>query len=389
MLGPLKSNTLSTGLAMFAMFFGAGNIVFPLAVGLLTRDNAHYAMVGLAISAILVPFLGLITMTVFDGNYRHFFGRIGVVPGMILAGLILALIGPFGGIPRCITLSYATIKLFLPSASLLIFSLASCVITFFFAFRQSKLLDLVGYVLTPILLITLILIVVLGILHAQNIPGPELTPQGSFMLGLISGYQTMDLLAAFFFSSVVLVCLQRELDPDRTHPYHQLVVLALKASVIGAGLLGLFYMGFCYVAAYNAGTLEGLAPEMILGTLAIHTLGPYAGIVASLAVAIACLTTAIALAAVFGQFLSEDVFRNTINYPTGLVITLVISFFFSTWEFNGIAAALAPVLQLFYPGLIVLSIVNLLHKLTGFSWVKTPVYATFALSLAYSLSQWV
>ena len=128
---------------------------------------------------------------------------------------------------------------------------------------------------------------------------------------------------------------------------------------------------------------------MILGTLAIHTLGPYAGIVASLAVAIACLTTAIALAAVFGQFLSEDVFRNTINYPTGLVITLVISFFFSTWEFNGIAAALAPVLQLFYPGLIVLSIVNLLHKLTGFSWVKTPVYATFALSLAYSLSQWV
>lgn len=385
MLGKLKSNTLSTGFAMFAMFFGAGNIVFPLIVGVTTRGYAHYAMIGLALSAILVPFLGLISMTVFDGNYRQFFSRIGTIPGLVLATLILALIGPFGALPRCITLSFATSQLFVPSLSMIWFSLIACLLTFLFAYKQSRLLDLLGYVLTPLLIISLALIIVLGVVNATGIPEAEASPQESFILGLVNGYQTMDLLGAFFFSSVVLVCLQRELDPERTHPYHQLVILALKASVIGAGLLGVFYLGFCYVAAYNASYLEDVAPQAILGTLALHTLGPSAGIIACTAVAVACLTTAIALAAVFAQFLYQDVCRETINYPTGLVITLAIAFFVSTWEFNGIAAALAPFLQVCYPGLIVLSIVNLMYKLTGFRWVKTPVYATFALSVIHYL----
>jgi LIVCS family branched-chain amino acid:cation transporter len=371
---------------MFSMFFGAGNIVFPLLVGLTAREFNSYATIGLMISAILVPFLGLISMTVFDGDYRRFFSRIGVVPGMLLAALILALIGPFGAIPRCISLSFATAQLFVPSLSLWGFSLVSCIIVFLFTYRRSKLLDLLGFVLTPLLLLSLVLIVVLGFVHApQEVAEGTLTPQEAFFEGLINGYQTMDLLGAFFFSSVVLVCLQRELDPEGNRPYHQLVVLALKASLIGAGLLGLFYAGFSFVAAYNADTLADLPPQAVLGSLALQTLGPYAGIVACTAVALACLTTAIALSAVFAQFLYQDVFRETINYPTGLVITLVVSFVVSTFEFTGIAAALAPILRVFYPGLIVLSIVNLMHQLTGFSYVKTPVYLTFAAMLGLHL----
>lgn len=386
MLGRLKSNTLSTGLAMFSMFFGAGNIVFPLVVGLTAREFASYATIGLTISAILVPFLGLISMTVFDGDYRRYFSRIGVVPGMLLAALILGLIGPFGAIPRCISLSFATAQLFLPSLSLWGFSLASCVIIFLFTYRRSKLLDLLGFVLTPLLLLSLILIVILGFIHAPaEVAEGILTPHEAFVGGLVNGYQTMDLLGAFFFSSVVLVCLQKELDPEGVRPYHRLVVLALKASVIGAGLLTIFYTGFSYVAAANADILSDVPPQAILGTLALATLGPYAGVVACTAVALACLTTAIALSAVFAQFLNKDVFREAINYPTGLLITLLISFFVSTFEFTGIAAALAPILGVCYPGLIVLAIVNLMYQLTGFSYVKTPVYLTFAGMLVLGL----
>src|ERR1700730_16757905 len=108
-----KSNTLATGLAMFSMFFGAGNIVFPLALGQIAQDKNFYAILGMLITAVGVPFLGLIAMTLFDGDYKRFFGRIGKVPGFIVAACIMGLIGPFGAIPRCIALSYSTAKMFL------------------------------------------------------------------------------------------------------------------------------------------------------------------------------------------------------------------------------------------------------------------------------------
>jgi LIVCS family branched-chain amino acid:cation transporter len=378
----MKSNTFSTGLAMFSMFFGAGNIVFPLVVGLQAREYTHYALIGLILSAVLVPFLGLIAMTVYHGNYRAFFARIGVIPGMIVATLILGLIGPLGALPRCVALSYATIHVFLPSTSLIWFSLASCILIFIMAFRRNKLLDILGFVLTPLLLICLTLIIFFGIYESPGISPPQIRPSDAVLLGLHNGYQTMDLIGAFFFSSVVLICLQRELDPLGTRPHHRLVILALKASVIGASLLAIFYTGFSYVAAFHASMLGETPPQALLGELALQTLGPYAGVIACTAVALACLTTAIALAAVFANFLYQDVFRETINYPTGLVITLVLAFFVSTWEFTGIAAALAPILQICYPALIMLAIVNLLYKLTDFDWVKLPVYLTFLISLA-------
>ena len=92
----LKSNTLKTGLAMFAMFFGAGNVAYPLSVGHLAQDAHFWGILGLLVTAVGVPFLGLISVVLFGGDYESFFGRLGKWPGFILTVLILALIGPFG-----------------------------------------------------------------------------------------------------------------------------------------------------------------------------------------------------------------------------------------------------------------------------------------------------
>src|SRR5262245_5287910 len=94
-----RSTVWSTGLAMFAMFFGAGNIVFPLALGQFTQDKNFYGILGLVVTAVLVPLLGLLSMLLYEGNYASFFQRIGKIPGFCLTLLILGLIGPFGGIP--------------------------------------------------------------------------------------------------------------------------------------------------------------------------------------------------------------------------------------------------------------------------------------------------
>ena len=108
------SRVFSTGLAMFSMFFGAGNVVFPLVVGQTAGDQTLFRATGVIINCCGVPFLGLIVILLFQGNYQQFFARSGKVPGFLLAAAIMLLIGPFGGLPRCIALSYSTLKLSWP-----------------------------------------------------------------------------------------------------------------------------------------------------------------------------------------------------------------------------------------------------------------------------------
>lgn len=376
-----RSNTIATGLAMFSMFFGAGNVVFPLALGQYAQDKNFFAILGLLISAVGVPFIGLISMTLFNGNYKAFFGRIGTIPGFLVAAIIMGLIGPFGAIPRCITLSYSTIQLYLPEMPLMAFSVAACVLIFLLTFRRNNIIEILGYVLTPVLLGSLAIIIVKGLIDSPAAPEAHYTNAEIFWKGLTEGYQTMDLLGAFFFSSVVLACLERDVDVAQSKNYKKVIRLALMASAIGAFLLSLTYIGFSYTSAFNSAALTTFPKDALAGQIAILVLGPYASIVASVAVALACLTTAIALSAVFAEFLHTDITFGKINYEISLVITLVLSFIVSTLSFSGIAQFLLPILHVCYPALIVLSVLNIFYKLHHFKPVKIPVFGVFALSL--------
>ena len=161
------------------------------------------------ITAVLVPFMGLIAMLLFDGDYKAFFGRLGKIPGFIIIVIILGLIGPFGAIPRCITLAYSTVKTLLPGLSLPLFSLFSCFIIWLFTFKRNTIIETLGYALTPILLLSLAIIIIKGFtrtLYPSHCRAEH--PLALFLRGLKDGYQTMDLLGAFFFSSVVIVGLK-------------------------------------------------------------------------------------------------------------------------------------------------------------------------------------
>ncbi len=378
-----KSGVWVTGLAMFSMFFGAGNIIFPLALGRQAQDQNFYAILGLLITAVGVPFLGLIAMTLFDGDYRHFFKRIGRVPGFLVTFIIMGLIGPFGALPRCIALSFATLKMYMPEIEITTFNLAACVLIFLFTFRKNNIINVIGSVLTPFLLLSLLFIIVKGIGYSSVAPASPHNSGSIFLLGLTEGYQTMDLLGAFFFCSVVIGCLK---DQDVTQNegqknYKNIILLTLKASTIGAFLLGIIYVGFSYLAAFNSESLTHVRKDELLATMAFQMLGSSAGIVVSLAVALACLTTAIALAAVFAEYLEANVCQNRISYQTALIVTMVISFFISTLDFMGIASILAPILQICYPALITLCVFNIAYKLSGFKPVKTPVFIVFVISL--------
>ena len=124
----------STGLAIFAMFFGAGNIVFPLMLGREVGSQMLFGVAGFILTGVLVPLIGLISSALFDGNYKKFLNMTGRIPGMLIALVCMLLLGPFGATPRCITLAHAALKWHVPQLSLFVFSIVVAVFVFFATF---------------------------------------------------------------------------------------------------------------------------------------------------------------------------------------------------------------------------------------------------------------
>lgn len=380
---PINFTIITTGLAIFSMFFGAGNVIYPLSLGQYAQDFNDIAILGFLITAVGVPFAGVIAMTLFDGDYKQFFARIGRWPAFFVTAIIMGLIGPFGALPRCIALSFSTTSSYLPDVSLPLFSAISCLLIFLFTMRRSSVVEILGSVLTPFLLGALAVIIIKGLWVSPAAQAVDHQHMTVFWEGIKQGYQTMDLLGSFFFSSVVLVCLKKEL-PEKEGPQQSLLFsLALKASLVGAFLLSLTYIGFSYVAAFHSEQLSAAHADELIRQIAVTVLGAHAGIIVCLAVALACLTTAIALCAVFAEYIHEEISGGKMSYGVALVITLLIAFAISTLNFTAIIALLAPILEICYPALITLTLLNILYKLYRFKPVQIPVFTVFALSLVY------
>lgn len=368
-----KTRWFFSGLAMFSMFFGAGNIIFPLIVGQTAQGSVLYALIGLFVTAILIPFAGLIAMTLFQGDYESFFSRMGKFPGQVLIWLILGLIGPFGGIPRCMSLTYATFNVYMPDLKLTHFSCLFALALFFATVRKRRIVDLLGYLFTPILLIFLFVIVFKGITNSGfNLRSMPMNGLDALSYGLKEGYNTMDLLAAFFFASIVFQRFKQKKEGVASDA--ETVLEFVKASIVGAVLLAVVYGGFAVTSAVFSKELLHAKPDHLLGELGRLLLGSSGGFIVSMAVLLSCLTTAIALTTISADFIREKVFQNKIPYQATICLVLIASVLVSSLQFSGIVKVLAPVLQVCYPSLLALCLFNVLHQLYGVKAVKLPVY---------------
>ncbi len=350
-----KNDCFTVGLAIFAMFFGAGNIIFPLALGQLALDKTLWGISGLLLTAVAMPFAGLLAMFRYKGQIRLFFSRFGKVPGLLIASIIISLLGPFGAAPRCIALAHSTLSLSLPKIPLIAFSTVACILIFIFAYRENRLLKLLGYILSPLKITFLILIIVKGFIEAPDAVLVSANPSelSHFWHGLTEGYNTMDLLAAFFFAPIIISSLGNPEEDERLNRF------VLKASGIGAFLLALIYFGFCYLAYLYAPELEGISNDQLLGAIAIKILGSHAGLIVGLTVTFACMTTAIALMAAFTRFVHKEMLNEKIGYIPILTSSLMMTFAITILKFQGIAHFLNPILGICYPALILLTFCNL------------------------------
>lgn len=382
----LKNNLsiIAAGFALFSMFFGAGDLIWPLILGGNMGDKNLFAMLGLLITGVSLPLLGLLSMMLFDGDYKSFFGRLGKTPSFFLIFIIQAILGPIGSIPRLITLSYATVKPYLPAdISLLTFSILACLGVLAFTLKKQRVIDLLGLVLTPILILSLGFILFLGFMDPPAAFTAEITDQNAFKEGLNVGYNTLDLIASFIFAPLVLSHFReenKELDPVLAK--RSMLKKMLKACLLAAGLLSGMFIGLTYVASFYTPYLTaGHLPEERLSEISLHLLGPTGALFSCVAVAMACLTTAIPLTAICADYIKNDLMKSQKGDLVPLLITLGISATIANLGFMGIAEMLSPVLHILCPGLIVLSVLNIIYRLYEIRPIKRPVFAAFGLSI--------
>jgi len=341
------------GLALYSMFFGAGNIIFSLYIGQSVQADWVYGAAGFIVSAVLIPLLGVIAMLIYRGDYERFFGTFGKIPAFLVVLTLLTVWIPLGSSPRNVTLSFASLAAQIPMPPFWAFSLIYCVAAGLIVYRKSRMLDVLGYVLTPLLIACLGLIVFVGFCSTPSfLPGPE--SKTLFLQSLMTGYNTHDLIASFFFSASIIEILRQSSSEKKT------LSITFKACLVALVLLALTYIGLIGVAASHPDALAGVKREALLMSLAQNVLGTNLSFVAGLAIILACFTTSVALVTVYTNFLTDKVFNNPHAYTFSLLLTLVSTFALSITGLDGITNLTQPFLEYAYPVLLLLIILKLL-----------------------------
>jgi LIVCS family branched-chain amino acid:cation transporter len=378
------SQIISLGLAIFSMLFGAGNLMYPLMVGMTAGKYTVFGMFGFLLSAVCLPLLGLITMIFFDGDYKAFFRRLGNNMGNIFIGGCMLIIGPVIAIPRITTLSHIMIAPFIPIpflqqegfASSFVFALIFLGVTFLATFRESKIIDVLGKVISPLLVISLAIIIIKGLFTAETAVATDQTALTAFTSNFIRGYETLDLLGGIFFASIVITLLKvmygSNYDPRTS------AKVGLQAGFIGTGILALIYIGMSFLGMYHGHGMQNLHAGELFRVISFNVLGFKGSFIIGTAVLMACLSTAIALSATVADYLQKTLFHGKISFIMALTTTLLACIPLSIFGLGKVLALTGgPLVYIGTPVIITLTCCNLAYKLWNFQLVKIPVLITF------------
>lgn len=381
-----QTSITTISLAIFSMLFGAGNIIWPIKAGVDAGSKNIIGIIGFLLTGVILPVIGLTAMVLFDGNFKKFFNRLGRVPGFIAVLFCMLVIGPFIAMPRCITVPYEMIHPFLPSfMGLPLFSILFASITFLLTYKESKLLEILGNVISPILLSSLAFITLKGLWGAKEMV-PQAKPISTVFLDQLTlGFQTLDLLGAMFFAYIVIRILKTNRSSDVT--VKELALKSLQGGVCGASLLMLVYIGFSYLGAYyghflNPSMMNGAEMFRVISLQIVHE---YGAVVIITAVLMACFSTISALAAVLAEYLRYDIFQKKLGYVPCLIITLVITTFISNFGLSNIINYSLPFINIGYPIIISIVFCNLAYSLFGFKPIKAPVAVVSLISIGSHL----
>ncbi|QLB21053.1 branched-chain amino acid transport system II carrier protein [Vespertiliibacter pulmonis] len=371
----MSKSVLVVGFMLFAIFFGAGNLIFPPKLGLDSGTEFWSAISGFVITGVGLPLLGIIVAAFYEGGYKQILNRIHPWFSIAFLMAIYLAIGPFFAGPRTGATAYEIAILpFLsePSAlSLFIFSLIYFAIALWLSLNPSKMVDRIGAVLTPILLIAIIVLVVKAyfLLTGDTVVlTNKPVMESAFSKGILEGYFTMDALASLAFSVIVLNAIKAKVTN-----HSALVKQTILSGLVAAVALALIYISLGWIGnnlPMNAETLADLTAKgqnigtYILNTAATETFGDAGRIMLGVIVSLACLTTTVGLAVAVSEYFHE-IFPK-ISYKTYVVLFIVISFAIANQGLSAVISKSVPVLLVLYPismTVILLLLINLVFKL--------------------------
>lgn len=365
-----------TGLLLFGMFFGAGNLIFPPALGVLSGENFWPAILGFVVSGVGIAVVALIVGTLNPKGYIYEISR-KISPWYATAYLVALYlaIGPFFAIPRTATTSFEVgIAPLLSNANtalwLLVFTAIYFVAAYLIALKPSKILDTIGRILTPVFAILIVILVILGIVKygsANPLPAAESYRAGrAFGTGFIEGYNTLDALAAVAFS-VVAVNTLKQLGFSSKKEYVSTIwsVGAVVALAFSALYIGLAFLGNHFPVPADVLASDINKGVYILSQATQAIFGPSAQIFLAAMVIVTCFTTTAGLIVSTGEFFAERF--PTFSYKVYATVFTLIGFGIANLGLSKIIAFSIPVLLVLYPITICIVLITIVNKFVPLS----------------------
>ena len=344
------------GFALFSMFFGAGNVVFPPYLGM---ESGPQWLLGF--SAYFIADIGLALLGVFAllrvGSSEAVTLRLGKIPAELLMCAIILCIGPMVAIPRTSATTFEmAIAPNIPGVSPVLFSVLFFALILALCIKESAVVDIVGKVLTPLLLVGLFAIIIKGIVTPLGEIAALPQIANAAVTGIKAGYQTMDALAALPFGIIVLQSVTAKgYDSGRK----QFRVVG-GAAVLAGVLLLCVYMGLAYLGAtVSTQYTSDIGRAQLIMALVEALMGKVGVILFGVVVGLACVTTAIALTSSAAAYFAE-LCRGKVSYKVFVIAICVFSAVVSNLGLDRIVAVAAPVLDVIYPPTLVLIFISLL-----------------------------
>ena len=384
------------GSTLFGLFFGAGNLIFPLILGAKAGASLPLALLGLLITAVGIPLLGVMSMGISRSEgLLDLSGRVSPAFRVLFTCALYLTIGPLFAIPRCAATSFtigispfAGEKIWLWQ---LLFTALFFAAVLYFSLKPSKIMDSVGKLLNPAFLVFLGIMLIIALIKPIQSVG-SVPPFGdyvnsSFSAGFLQGYDTLDALASLAFGIIVIRSV-RQLGV--TEP-GQVAVSTVKAGAVSMGLMALIYAATALVGAQSFGLYaERLSDPGFTGgdafaIIAHHYFGKGGGLLLALTVTLCCMKTAVGLVTSCSETF-EEMFPGRLKYAQWAVLFSGVSFLISNIGLAEIIRFSAPVLYFLYPLAIVLILLGLFgrffsHARRVYQWTMRFTLAAAVLEL--------
>lgn len=377
-------NIAILGFAIFSMFFGAGNVVFPPYLGFLARESWFVALIAFFIADVGLGILGFFAINNCSSP-ENITNQIGRFYGTILHTTIILCVGPLVGIPRTTATTFEmSILPFFPDFSSILFSFIFCFLTLILCIKQSKVVDIVGKYLTPLLLLGLTVLIIEGIIN------PSLTkalpsPNNIIETAIKTGYQTLDAAAVLVFGSIIFLSIKNKGYNDSKEASK----IMLYSSLLSALLLFLVYGGLSYLGAYAPeDIISSISRADLLTTILQNIMGKLGLILFAVIVFLACLTTAIALLGSTSTYFSV-LTKGKISYKAFCVIISIFGAITATNGLDTIVAFASPILDFVYPPFLTLVFIAAIYPKLNKTAVYGSTIAAAAISILNVINQYI